>query len=435
MSAIQKGADRTPHDLSHFCFTSGAIGRLKVLDTVPVIAGDSIEINALGAMRLSPLRRGLAVDTKCDVFTFYMPHRFVYGNDVWTKFLKDGVAATPLPTIAAPAPQGVGSAVTNFLGVNPGIGQTIPKWLWFTYASIWNNYFKAPWMSDQNVGLTSLDSLPIETKYDGLQCCHLKTIWSAPLNPNTALTKNLAISGGNLDIMSLTAAQANLHTEQERTAFMQRYRDIVKDFGGKAPIDSDIRPQLLMRSDFWGSGYDVDGTDQSSLGQFSGRVQQSFQHQVPRFYVPEHGVLMTVMLVRFPPTCAWENHYLVNKGAHTYADLAGDPVVVGNYPPIDTDLRAIFTNSGYTTKLKLAQSQWYRYHPSRVDYRYNDLQGFPFLTAPTNPTSEGLQALVNSSQYDNVFQTLQLGQWNAQMKFNVTVYRSLPFARDSIMTN
>src|SRR5436305_15136484 len=30
-------------------------------------------------------------------------------------------------------------------------------------------------------------------------------------------------------------------------------------------------PLLVMRSNLWASGYDVDGTDQTSLGQFSGR--------------------------------------------------------------------------------------------------------------------------------------------------------------------
>src|SRR5256885_11849248 len=35
---------------------------------------------------------------------------------------------------------------------------------------------------------------------------------------------------------------------------------------------ADNRPLLVMRSNLWASGYDVDGTDQTSLGQFSGRV-------------------------------------------------------------------------------------------------------------------------------------------------------------------
>src|SRR5437667_8826314 len=41
---------------------------------------------------------------------------------------------------------------------------------------------------------------------------------------------------------------------------------------------SDNRPLLVMRSNLWASGYDVDGTDQTSLGQFSGRVQQTYKH-------------------------------------------------------------------------------------------------------------------------------------------------------------
>src|SRR5207253_1715986 len=60
--------------------------------------------------------------------------------------------------------------------------------------------------------------------------------------------------------------------------------------------DADNRPSLVMRSNLWASGYDVDGTDQTSLGQFSGRVQQTYKHSVPRFFVPEHGTMFTLVL-------------------------------------------------------------------------------------------------------------------------------------------
>src|SRR5690348_14833164 len=56
------------------------------------------EMDAVGALRLSPLRRGLAIDSTVDIFTFYVPHRHVYGEQ-WIKFMKDGVNATPLPTV------------------------------------------------------------------------------------------------------------------------------------------------------------------------------------------------------------------------------------------------------------------------------------------------------------------------------------------------
>src|SRR5690554_2725471 len=74
----------------------------------------------------------------------------------------------------------------------------------------------------------------------------------------------------SIDIMGLQAAYAHLHTDQERDYFMQRYHDVISSFGGKTSYDADNRPLLVMRSNLWASGYDVDGTDQTSLGQFSG---------------------------------------------------------------------------------------------------------------------------------------------------------------------
>src|SRR5256885_16638882 len=98
MSNIQTGADRMPPDLSHLGFLAGQIGRLITISTTPVIAGDSFEMAAVGALRLSPLRRGLAIDSTVDIFTFYVPHRHVNG-DHWIRFMTVGVNAPPLPTV------------------------------------------------------------------------------------------------------------------------------------------------------------------------------------------------------------------------------------------------------------------------------------------------------------------------------------------------
>src|SRR5258708_40352629 len=97
MSNIQSGAERMPHDLCHLGFLACQIGRLITISTTPVIAGDPFEMGAVGALRLSPLRLGLAIDSTEDIFTFYVPHRHVY-RDQRINVVKDGVNATPLPT-------------------------------------------------------------------------------------------------------------------------------------------------------------------------------------------------------------------------------------------------------------------------------------------------------------------------------------------------
>src|SRR5688500_20144062 len=98
MSNIQTGAERMPHELSHVGFLAGQIGRLITISTTASIADDSCELDAVGALRLSPLRRGVAIDSTVDIFTFYVAHRHVCGEQS-IQFMKDGVNATTFPTV------------------------------------------------------------------------------------------------------------------------------------------------------------------------------------------------------------------------------------------------------------------------------------------------------------------------------------------------
>src|SRR5437016_5965199 len=149
MSNIQTGAERMPHDLSHLGFLAGQIGRLITISTTPVIAGDSFEMDAVGALRLSPLRRGLAIDSTVDIFTFYVPHRHVYGEQ-WIKFMKDGVNATPLPPVNT---TGYIDHAAFLVPINTD-PNTLPKPLLLRYFHIYTTYFTAPWIPTPSTGTT-----------------------------------------------------------------------------------------------------------------------------------------------------------------------------------------------------------------------------------------------------------------------------------------
>src|SRR2546430_85598 len=108
MSNIQTGAERMPHDLSHLGFLAGQIGRLITISTTPVIAGDSFEMDAVGALRLSPLRRGRAIESTVDICTFYvLPSRGrhtrfdcdwssgVCSSDLWSPYVPASHSAKP----------------------------------------------------------------------------------------------------------------------------------------------------------------------------------------------------------------------------------------------------------------------------------------------------------------------------------------------------
>src|SRR5690606_34080241 len=142
----------------------------------------------------------------------------------------------------------------------------------------------------------------------------------------------------------------------------------------------------------------------------------------------------TLAPVRFPPTASKVIQYLNAKGALTYTDIAGDPVLYGNFPARECSTKAVFRCGESSKEYMIAEGQWYRDALSYVSPAYHLLEGFPFIQEP--PSGELQErVLIRHHDYDQCFQSVQLLQWNSQVKINVTVYRNLPTTRDSIMTS
>src|SRR2546421_461990 len=139
MSNIKTGADRMQHELSHLVFLAGQIGRLITISTTLIIAGDSFERDAVGALRLAPVRRGLAIDSPVDIFTFYVRHCHVYGEQ-WIRFIQDGGNAAPLPTVNT---TGYIDRAAFLVTINPDTNK-IPNQFFQGFLNISNNDFKAP---------------------------------------------------------------------------------------------------------------------------------------------------------------------------------------------------------------------------------------------------------------------------------------------------
>src|SRR5260370_40970382 len=85
---------------------------------------------------------------------------------------------------------------------------------------------------------------------------------------------------------------------------------------------------------------------------------------------------------RVPPTATKEIQNLNVKCALTYTDIAGDPVLYGNFPPREISIKDVFRYGDSPMKFKLAEGQWYRFAPSYVSPAYHLLEGFPFIQEP-----------------------------------------------------
>src|SRR5207245_9143200 len=87
-------------------------------------------------------------------------------------------------------------------------------------------------------------------------------------------------------------------------------------------------------------------------------------------------------LVRFPPTATKEIQYLNAKGALTYTDIAGDPVLYGNLPPREISMKDVFRSGDSSKKFKIDEGQWYSYEASFVSSVYYIFVGFSFIYEP-----------------------------------------------------
>src|SRR2546428_13227562 len=114
--------------------------------------------------------------------------------------MKGGARATSLPTVRT---TGYIDHAAYLATINPDPNQ-IPKHLVQGCLNIYNNYCKAPWMPDRT------EANPNELNQDdagyGFRCCHLKNIWTAPLPPETELSRQMTTAPTAMHSMGLQAA-------------------------------------------------------------------------------------------------------------------------------------------------------------------------------------------------------------------------------------
>lgn len=415
---------RYDHNLGHFQFGVGDIGKLQTLTCINVVAGDSISIDLEGVWRLAALRRNLVVDCRIDLFCFYVPHRHVYGDD-WVDFIKLG--SKEAITFA-----GVGPIAqrTSYLGSEIVAADTIPLWRTAAYNRIWNRYFRSP--TDTNERADTYVSTSNLEAISGFRCGHLPTPWSTGVIAGVPSTdRDVSTVGDTFDIVDLNRIKKVYQTEVDREYFGQRYNDLLNTtFGSTVNIDADERPELCAHTKWWLSGYDIDGTGDASLGTYSGKSAGVGRINMKRKYFAEHGSLWVMALARFPTIHTNERPFLHTVVNPTYLQISGDPDLVGAEPPEDIVANEYFYSSSASVLGVGPYGQHYRYHPSIVHRLYEALDGYTFLDQQIDTIDEA--HYVSDTEYDEVFQSLALRHWQSQLRIDVQAMRVVPPARRSL---
>ena len=434
---------REVFDLSHYIHTVGNFGQNQTLGVIPTLPGDSFDIDYQATVRLASLRRSLTTDAVVDTFAFWEPHRHSYDGDgtdnLFLKMFTEGVTTNvALPGITLGKPH-------SCLGQRELQG-LLPAWRVKPYDNIFNWFFKHPtddniYLVDPPTGKTATTSL--KRRLFGQNCCHLKRLWNTGLDKTKSKALGNDIYGASVsnneaavDVWGLKEEAAKYNNLAQRDWFSVRYHDLLKSqFGSSVNIDVENRPRLLKRETHYLSGYDIDGTADGNMGQVASKAFGNVRLRIPRVFIPEHGSIWLMMLVRFPCIHVDETHYLNKKPSPTYEEFMGDAAIVSQQKPHELLSKELFQSSSSNQTLGLQPyGQWYRQHPDVVHKLYDSLNGFPFLDR--YPASLADAHYSTAKDYDVVFQSpSMLGHWQSAAHCNVAVHRVYNNARANLFVD
>lgn len=423
--------NRYEYDLTHFSCVSGTIGRLQGISTIPVVAGDSFDIDITQVVRLSQLQRPLAIDAKLDSFAFFVPYRHVYGDD-WESFIEGGYDESTTFTGV-----NLGVEVADyFAACGSGVTGTIPKWLTTGYNRIWNYWFRVP-----NITTSELSDTYFPTGDAGALAYGLKTArlpsYITPMDSDiTTADYQITLSSSTLDLIDLEDLKGRYKTELDRAYFTRRYDELIKrNFTGRdITVEAEERPELVYHHSQWLSGYDVEGTASANHGATVGKSAGVANFNIPRRYFNEHGTLWIQSVLRYPTISEHHAHYLTTLTDPSYLEIAGDPDLISRQPPVTLQEKDFEQKSSGTDDWGLyPYAQWYRTHPSYVHRDFDVLNGFPFL-GQANLASTDLdnRTYVDPDDYHNIFVDTSLGHFNIMNKLTVNAFRVVPPAVSSI---
>jgi len=395
----------------------GVTGRLMGLKSIMVTAGDSIAGTLNGIYKLSPLRRSLPFTPKLTICAFFTPHRHIMPEIV--DMINEGYdTAITFDTLSI-----VASGFVDCTGFGPLRG-TVPSFCLIPYIRVYNQYVRDP--SDtasiyDDDYLTDADS---SFREFGLECCHLPTFWSVGRVAQVTTTdyRFALVDTDKIDLLVQAQTKAKLGTERFREfeSPTDRYRDTMANmFGTHINVDADQRPTMIFCKDVVLQAYDVDGTDQATIGNYSGRGGVNDVCGWPMRQFEEHGTLTIFSILRFEPVQPNETHFLV-KNTPTYKTLIGDSKVLETEAPYSLRETDFILGSTDTTTLGLIPyGDWLRQEPPSINRRIFDQQGWPFIKSSLN--NFDTSHYVKKHDYDPIFQSLQLLHYQiyGQLKLDV----------------
>jgi hypothetical protein len=406
---------------------AGKLHRLREIFQFYVRPGDMLKIDLSGVIRMATNRRYIIRDYDIDFFFFFQPYRHHIANqDDWFSFLSDPLGETPFPKAPYSVPT---DAMVHCLS-DAAYGGSVPSFVIDGYVDIWNYFFRRPTWDNEKTA----NDLITTYRLDGFE-----TFYKPSDEVTNGINRNAGIglySNGNFKVPIDTVNRTfNLQGLKEKMIQYERqmktvfdglkYKEFMKSLYNKRVSDEivDKRPTLLFQKTFTSSGYEINGTDSTTLGTYVGKSVTDVSHSLPTFMPNEHGVVRVLATVRSKPLYSTRRNPLTSVGQPTAKQMMAlqDHLDMPEYYEMDD----AFLNASAGEPLGDIPAHVLKTKPhSTYDRYFTDALGFPMIDVPT--TRDEVHGKGLDSRFDTYFSDTSLGHWQLNSSMTFDFKRMIP---------
>ena len=399
------------------------LGRLQTIARIPVMPGDSIEVEINSGIRLHPLRRPGGINIRTEIYGFYAPLRWSYS--AFLQAITEGWNSARAYT----ATQTTAWAAQALLTKN----KTAPIHLMNDYANIVDHYFRerhTATINNANV-LTTEDDFRYGYRAWQMPSWETGSNW-ADAHTNVKLPTGHPATAANealtevedMPALDLARYVLTARDEQLREWDAVRIEEIHdQTYHGQLPREAVTIPELLMHQDsrMREEAHSIPGAE--IQGQEITQAAGFTTSRIPRKFIPEHGTIWVLSLSRVKPTYRHSKlDFLVDNPAlfGNMKLLAGHPV--GNEErPYAMELRRLFDDA--TSSDSMGYRPYYDWWREGGGDFWNDA----FYTFDKGwmprPTPANKNDLLRHPNYDDVFLSNQFGNGRIHTNINVRAAR------------
>lgn len=417
--------------MSNQVATVGQIGTLVPTQIEEIAPGDTWSGKQGLLIRLSPLKRALLTDLFVDSFTFYVPHRLVMAD--WENFIAAGPEDTPtysVPTRTLPV--STNNYGPLFWATNGTEAVDYSALRLYAYNLIWNEYFR-----DEQQGLRANNTAPGE--------------FGAPVNFKKDYLTNFpfdlghlqedqfvdtnAGSGTQVSATEILRAIAKQKIAMKRATYGSRYIDVLRSYGVNVNYQMLQRPELVAIGRGTVNVTDVvqTGDTQAEVGLLAGHGIAGQRLRLRRKTFPEHGTLMSFVVVR--PVMLDERFTDWFDRPRDYTSFY-DPGLVP-LPSVLVEKKDVMNNvliANQTDKIGYQQwGNWYRNSLSRVHPTLGD-EWVPGANVFSDAFITDSLKTIAPAGYDSLFNDTSFGHYQVSAVNNFRALRFIPRNNEATVT-